>query len=220
MTDVRVKIFMRKIKYWLPVIPAAIFAILIYLYRARYIMPLWAPFYDKESDHLIVNDMQEKNGIDEYHIVLKNKNLSVEDMSLSKTYVFEKAYRVEDYIVGDIDRDGKEELIILFMKRGSYGPYRPMWEEKDEKTWSQHIGIYEFGFGNISPRGINDRYIAKKTGNKDGDSIVKSKWVSSKIGMDITGIALNEDKTLTVLERDGSESRWYYGAFGLVRMDQ
>ncbi|MCR4739849.1 MAG: hypothetical protein K5886_06265 [Lachnospiraceae bacterium] len=206
-----------KLKFWLPVISAAIFAVLIFMYRTGYILPLWAPFYDKEGQYRAEDDR-----VRDYHILLEDKRLFVEEITSSrqegaKSYAFDKGLKIEDYLVGDIDRDGKDELIVLFFKRGSYGPYRPLWVKKDERTWSQHIGIYEFGLDNGGR--VNDRYLALNTGNKDGESVIRPKWVSSKIGMEITGLSLDEDMILSVRERDGTVTRWYYGDFGLILIE-
>ena len=214
-----------KRKYWLPVIPAAIFAVMIFLYHERYIMPLWAPFNEKEGDYSIADETGGVREDHDYHIELKDKRLVVSEVTAgiyqdgeeAKIFRFDENCRVEDYLVGDIDHDGKDELIVLFMRRGSFGPYRPFWVDKDETCYSQHIGIYEFGYGNHKK--INDRYIAHQNGSEKGADIIKSKWVSSRVGMDITGFELDEKQILTVYERGGSFSRWYMGDFGLILME-
>ena len=50
---------------------------------------------------------------------------------------------VQDAFVCDIDRSGDEELILLTWKKGKYGKDMPFWEKEKEKSYSQHIFIYD-----------------------------------------------------------------------------
>ena len=68
-------------------------------------------------------------------------HFSVSDQSGNLYWENKEGWKVSDYFIDDIDHDGEDEVVILFWRRGSFGPSKPFWVEKDEKTWSQHIGI-------------------------------------------------------------------------------
>ncbi|MCR4922959.1 MAG: hypothetical protein K5931_02995 [Lachnospiraceae bacterium] len=207
----RVFIKKKRILIWLPIVMAAIFLPLFILYQKGYFLPVWAVFKEKEAVYDI--------GGESYRIILKNKGLTVikngrEGGDSEEEYLFDKDLKIEDYLVGDIDHDLKDELILLFFRRSSYGPYKPFWVKEDENVYSQHIGIYEFGFDN--DKRINERYLAEHTGNKDGKRVISQKWVSSGIGAKIVSIELNKDNELVIREKNGKESCWYYSCFGLM----
>ncbi|MCR5107853.1 MAG: hypothetical protein K6B28_06785 [Lachnospiraceae bacterium] len=199
----------KSVKIWLLIVSVAIFAVLVILYSKRYIIPFWADFMEKTDKKDI--------GRICYDIILKDKRLRIRNEEGSE-YVSDEEYKVSDYLISDIDKDGKEELIVLFWKRGSYGPYRPFWVEEDENNYSQHIGVYEFGFDNSEV--INERYLALNTGDKSGKRVISQKWVSSDTGLDIVGINADEDGILSLLLKDGSVRRYFYGKFGFILLDE
>ena len=72
---------------------------------------------------------------------LKDKTLVIIDDSYDKKILWEseKDFLVSDVLTADIDRDGREEFMFLFWKRGYYGRYKPFWVKKDTSDFTQHI---------------------------------------------------------------------------------
>lgn len=126
--------------------------------------------------------------------------------------------KVQQALSGDIDNDGVNELILLGWKVGRYGRSKPFWVKKDERKWSQHISVYEYGPGKIKP-----------------------KWMSSYIGQDVTRMAVgsrgagsvtgqnkaesdgklpdrkNQRKRLLLTAPDGMVSSWFWDSWGFTK---
>lgn len=107
----------------------------------------------------------------------------------------EKHIRVQDVLWGDIDHDGEGELMLLCWRRGRYGKHRPFWVEKDEKSWSQHIYLYDWTENGIRPI-----------------------WMASDIGLDAAAWRFDEQERLVITERSGAVSRWDWLSWGLERI--
>lgn len=108
--------------------------------------------------------------------------------------------KVQDVLSCDVDGDKEDELVLLCWKRGRYGKDKPFWVKKDEKSWSQHIFVYEY----------------------QGQT-VKPKWMSSYIGQDIITIAADKNKApfhrLLLTDREGRVSSWVWNFWGFVKED-
>lgn len=106
--------------------------------------------------------------------------------------------KVQKVFFCDIDNDEEDELVLLCWKIGRYGRHRPFWVDKDEKKWSQHIFVYEYGDGEIRP-----------------------KWMSSYIGQDVADIAGNGKAApltrLLLTDRDGKISSWKWDSWGFTK---
>ncbi|MBD5520413.1 MAG: CapA family protein [Lachnospiraceae bacterium] len=134
-----------------------------------------------------------------YEITLMDRKVSVYfDSALIWTSSDE--IKVQDIISCDMDNDKEDELILLCWKIGRYGSHRPFWVERDEKKWSQHIFVYEYG----------------------NDSI-HSKWMSSYIGQDVASLSVNEDaagRSRLLLSTPGGDlSCWRWDSWGFVKED-
>lgn len=100
---------------------------------------------------------------------------------------------VQDFLWCDINHDGANELILLCWRIGRYGDARPFWVDKDERTWSQHIYIYEW-------RGHE----------------VHALWMASDIGMDAAAFAFDDKERLVITEASGRETCWDWISWGLT----
>ncbi len=109
-----------------------------------------------------------------------------------------KGVKVQAALSCDIDNDGADELILLCWRIGRYGGSKPFWVERDEKKWSQHIFVYEYGNGEI-----------------------KSKWMSSDIGQDVAVMAAGGGSApfyrLFLTAPDGTVSRWRWDEWGFTK---
>lgn len=106
--------------------------------------------------------------------------------------------KVQEILLCDIDRDKQEELLVLCWKIGRYGKRMPFWVENDEKTWSQHLFVYEYQKKEIRP-----------------------KWMSSYIGHDISVMQHNGKEPpytrLWLTDLDGKTSSWMWDSWGFVK---
>lgn len=109
--------------------------------------------------------------------------------------------KVQQALWADVDNDGKEELVLLCWKKGRYGKSRPFWVERDEKKWSQHLFVYEYDQG-----------------------VIRSKWMSSYLGMDVESVAVNGEKAplsrLYLTDREGKVSCWRWDFWGFTKEER
>lgn len=140
----------------------------------------------------------------EYEISLDRKTVRVlrDDAVI---WTSPEGVKVQEALSWDIDKDSEDELILLCWKKGRYGRHKPFWVEEDEKEWSQHIFVYEYGEGEVRP-----------------------KWMSSYIGLDVAYMTAGsgEDRTpgqseqtnhLWLTDPEGKISCWTWDFWGFTR---
>lgn len=134
---------------------------------------------------------------EQYQVVLEQKEVQVllDDKVLWNS---PENVKVQDILSCDIDRDQKDELILLCWKIGRYGKRRPLWVEQDEKKWSQHIFVYEYS-----------------------DKEIRPKWMSSYIGVDVVTMQENgkntPDTRLWLTDVNGEISSWIWDSWGFTK---
>ena len=139
------------------------------------------------------------NDADKAELVLKHKTFSLKTPDGEIVWKSEAGWLVSDFIVGDIDHDDEDEIILLVWRRGSFGKFKPIWVEKDEKTWSQHIFIYDYLDNRV------DR--------------MKPVWMSSKMGIEASDIKLDEEEALHIITPEGRDTVWYWQSWGLTLVE-
>ena len=109
----------------------------------------------------------------------------------------EEGVRVQDLLMGDIDRDGAEEAMLLCWRRGRYGESRPFWEEEEKNPdWTQHIFLYD-----LDPRGLTPV------------------WMASDIGLEAVRWWFDEAARLVIVDRTGRWTAWDWLSWGLTAID-
>lgn len=102
-------------------------------------------------------------------------------------------WKVVDFLIGDINKDAKDEFLLLVWKRGSYGEYTPFWDEND-RAYSQHIFIFQWTDERLDPI-----------------------WMSSKLIPQVKSWNLMEDDEIYIITDSDEETIWIWGKWGLER---
>ena len=126
---------------------------------------------------------------------IQNKNTLTVNADEKEIFTTDEEIDVQDFLLGDVDRDGDRELLILCKKRGRFGEHRPFWVEGDDSEISQHIFIYECDSESITP-----------------------KWMASDIGLTVSDW-FYDGNTLTLTDTDGNDSYWKWQSWGLEKAD-
>ncbi len=176
-----------------------------FLWKNGTFLPRWIIWNEKSGEHTFTDlpgryeDPNREAFVETVFVSLKNRRFSISDSDGNILWESEKGWRVSDYILDDIDHDGEDEVVILFWRRGSFGPFKPFWIEKDEKTWSQHIGIYDYD-------------------TKRGDRIDPI-WVSSRMGIKAKEFRLDEKEYLHIITPEGKDTLWFWNTWGLMLVE-
>lgn len=103
-------------------------------------------------------------------------------------------WAVTDFLVADINRDDRQELLLLLWKNGSFGEYTPFWKENDEE-YSQHIFIYRMS-----------------------EDKIQAVWMSSRLKPQVQSWNMTEDNLIHIVTADGEDTSWLWGQWGLERV--
>ncbi len=89
------------------------------------------------------------NGIEERYF-LHNHQITVSENQRT-LWQSPPAWEVEQIVVGDATNDGREELLFLLRKEGSYGSSRPFWRTGADRIWSSHLFVYSLQGEKLRP---------------------------------------------------------------------
>lgn len=104
---------------------------------------------------------------------------------------------VQDVLWCDIDHDSRSELLLLCWRRGRYGRSRPFWETEEDRSWSQHIFIYDW----------------------TQDEGIRPIWMASDIRMDAAFWEFDPVGRLKITDRSGQVRAWDWLSWGLEAID-
>ncbi|SFC84552.1 CapA family protein [Butyrivibrio sp. YAB3001] len=186
----KVSIFNKNIR-WLLLFLGIVVAICIgKIFIKNNSIPGWVKWNDKEITF-------QNNA---FTIKLFEKKIIVFDTQKNEVFKTENKLKVQDVILSDIDRDGKEEIIALVWKKGKFGKHRPFWIEKDEEKYSQHLFIY---------RESND------------EKTIVPMWFASDTGLRIKRIKPFEknNSIIMVEDIDDETTLWAWDSWGLKKID-
>jgi len=138
---------------------------------------------------------QKSEELSGWRFVLKNRSLTVQRGG-AVLWVTEPGIFAEDFLLGDIDCDGETELLLLLWKRGSFGPSRPFWVERD-CGYSQHIFLYRLKEGELRPF-----------------------WMSSALRPECREWRMEAPGVLYIRTRQGEDTLWGCRRWGLERLDR
>ena len=179
--------------------------IIYLLWKDGRFLPKWIDWESRTESHTFTDNPGEYEDPDrEVYVETADLSLTGRRFSMSvegKDIIWKSGeeWRVSDYIVGDIDHDGEDEVVLLMWKIGSFGIYKPIWIKEDEKTWSQHIGIYDYD--------VND------------EDRLAPEWVSSRMGIEAAEIRLDDEEKLHIVTPEGKETIWCWNEWGLQLLE-
>lgn len=155
----------------------------------------------------------------QYMIVLRRKSIDViyDD---EVTWSSPEGVKVQQALSCDIDNDGDDELILLCWKIGRFDSVKPFWIEEDEKEWSQHIFVYEYGY-DIESKIESGEISAGDVISTPAPGEIRPKWMSSYIGQDVAKISSNGQSApscrLLLTAPDGQVSTWVWDSWGFTK---
>lgn len=110
----------------------------------------------------------------------------------------EQDWKCDDFLVYDIDSDGKKEFLVLLWKKGIFGEYKPFWMEENKDELTQRIFIYRWN---------------------DDEQKIAAVWMSSKLIPEIKSWDMTEDGKIHIVTMSGEDTLWIWGHWGLERID-
>ncbi len=149
-------------------------------------IPEWVTWHDREY----AADLDGDGAFET--LSLNNRNVSVyEDGTLVCT--LPDQWLTSDVCIYDIDGDGRQEVITLTWKRGSFGYARPFWIEEDTQAFTQHVFIFNFEHDKLSHT-----------------------WLSSDVRIDIADITIDSYGRLHLADPEGGEEVCEWQEWGLT----
>lgn len=164
---------------------AIIFAIVIFIF-------MWKDglFLDKWEKKIVSYDLDGDKIIET--ISLNNRKMTVMHNN-EVVWESQKEWKVVDFLIGDINRDEAQEILLLVWKRGNYGEYTPFWDENDDE-FTQHIFIFQWKDNRLDPI-----------------------WMSSKLKPQVKEWSLTDENLINILTEAGEETVWMWRSWGLER---
>lgn len=110
-------------------------------------------------------------------------------------------WRVTDFALADATNDGRNDLLLVLWKHGSFGSSKPMWFIGDDNEVSNHLFVYNLAQGKMKPA-----------------------WCSSALDEPIQELSVRDEdgdgrSELVVQESGGSFTLWRWRDWGFYRAD-
>lgn len=153
-------------------------------------------------ENVMISRDTDGNGIEESY-QLADKQVTVRE---GQQMIWEspEEWNTEQILLADADNDGREELLMILWKYGSYGDVKPFWREQGDRAYSCHLFLYRLQSGRM-----------------------KAVWCSSALEPPIESISVNTDpdRRLSLVAREQSRlpffnprSTWQWQDWGFTRI--
>lgn len=127
------------------------------------------------SSKVCASEDLDGDGITEQYI-LSEHGLTIKE-GFKVLWTSPESYQIDSFALGDVDNDGKDNIVISLWKKGSFGKFQPFWHTEKNIDYKNHLFVY------------------KLEGNK-----FRNVWCSSDLNrpilsfsiLDINGDSLNE----------------------------
>ncbi len=88
----------------------------------------------------VVGDLNEDGIEEEYSLV--NNVLTIKE-NAQNLWRSPKGYHIDNFALGDINNDGKINLVISLWKEGRFGEIRPFWHTGEDVSYKNHLFVYK-----------------------------------------------------------------------------
>lgn len=129
---------------------------------------------------------------------LQNGHFELSDEGGAVVWKSDSSWKVQDFLICDIDNDSQDELLLLTWKKGSFGRHLPFWVDKNDTETGQHIYIYE-----------------KREQNADKDGFLRASWMSSSLQDIINSWSFDNKTKLRVTYESGQVQYFSWIGWGL-----
>ena len=129
---------------------------------------------------------------------LQNGHFELSDEGGAVVWKSSSSWKVQDFLICDIDNDSQDELLLLTWKKGSFGRHLPFWVDKNDTETGQHIYIYE-----------------KREQNADKDGFLRASWMSSSLQDIINSWSFDNKTKLRVTYESGQVQYFSWIGWGL-----
>lgn len=129
---------------------------------------------------------------------LQNGHFELSDEGGAVVWKSSSSWKVQDFLICDIDNDSQDEILLLTWKKGSFGRHLPFWVDKNDTETGQHIYIYE-----------------KREQNADKDGFLRASWMSSSLQDIINSWSYDNKTKLRVTYESGQVQYFSWIGWGL-----
>ncbi len=129
---------------------------------------------------------------------LQNGHFELSDEGGAVVWKSDSSWKVQDFLICDIDNDSQDEILLLTWKKGSFGRHLPFWVDKNDTETGQHIYIYE-----------------KREQNADKDGFLRASWMSSSLQDIINSWSFDNKTKLRVTYESGQVQYFSWIGWGL-----
>ncbi|WP_022753323.1 CapA family protein [Butyrivibrio fibrisolvens] len=129
---------------------------------------------------------------------LQNGHFELSNEGGAVVWKSDSSWKVQDFLICDIDNDSQDEILLLTWKKGSFGRHLPFWVDKNDTETGQHIYIYE-----------------KREQNADKDGFLRASWMSSSLQDIINSWSFDNKTKLRVTYESGQVQYFSWIGWGL-----
>lgn len=148
-------------------------------------LPAWISW---ENRNYVYEDVQAE-------LANRTVTLRMDDPSGTEVWRTPWDWSVQELLCCDVNLDGRDELVLLVWKHGSYGNHLPFWEKKNDFRLKQHIFIYQW----------------EETREKK----LRAVWMSSSLDGKIASLEADRQNRLVITDTQNHHTRWQWQGFGL-----
>lgn len=172
---------------------------------------------NKSEDSLEVWGDLNQNGKAEKYI-LNNGILQVYEDG-KNIWISPEGYYIDSLFLGDVNNDGRDNLLLCLWKEGSFGGHRPFWHEGKDDEYKNHLFIYSLEKEKVKTvwcsSSLDRPIISFEVKDIDGDGLNELIVLEGKYQRGIGGKYEINDKASTEIKT----WRWKQWGFSLIERD-
>lgn len=115
-----------------------------------FLLPLAVYGQNLDSAPQVVHRDTDHNGLEETYTLYAHGRVTVEQEGVC-LWESPREWEIKSLSVADADRDGKEELLLVLWKEGSFGRSKPMWRKEPDQGRGNHLFVYRLTAGRMKP---------------------------------------------------------------------